>query len=101
VRQENGTWKQIRKRNEAFDLLVYCEAGCLRLGADRIKWNEVVPEWARALFENSDRITRDERREMQENEQIAQVPAPQVAPAPLEPPRRTLRPRVSRSSYLA
>lgn len=101
VRQENGTWKQIRKRNEAFDLLVYCEAGCLRLGADRIKWTDVVPEWARALFENSERISREDRREMQENEQIAQVPAPEAAPAPPEAPRRVLRPRVSRSRYLA
>lgn len=104
VRQPNGTWKQIRKRNEAFDLLVYCEAGCLRLGADRIKWDEIVPEWARMVHENSERISRDERREMQDNEQIAEVPVTASSPAAqaeARPARRAVRERVIRSRYLA
>jgi phage terminase large subunit GpA-like protein len=104
VRMPNGTWKQIRKRNEAFDLLVYCEAGCLRLGADRIKWDEIVPEWARMVHENSERISRDERREMQDNEQIAEVPvaaSSPVAQAEARPARRAARERVIRSRYLA
>jgi phage terminase large subunit GpA-like protein len=101
VRQENGTWKQIRKRNEAFDLLVYCEAGCLRLGADRLKWDEVVPEWARELHENCERITREERRELQANEQIAEVPVATPLSTPVTPVRRLMRERVTRSRYLS
>lgn len=102
VRQVNGTWKQIRKRNEAFDLLVYCEAGCLRLGADRIKWGEIEPEWARPLHENCERISREDRREMQDNEQIAEIPTQAPAPAPLpQSVRRDTRERIIRSRYLS
>lgn len=102
VRQPNGTWKQIRKRNEAFDLAVYCEAGCLRLGADRIKWGEIEPEWARPIPDNSERISREDRREMQENEQIADIPVQAASPAPApQPARRDTRDRVIRSRYLS
>ena len=98
VRQPNGTWMQVRKRNEAWDLLVYCEAGSMRLGAERIKWEviEFVPEWARPHEHNSEVITREERREMQDDE------IPQNAPAPAAPPPRPARPgrRVARSSYV-
>lgn len=93
VRNADGTWTQVRKRNEAFDLLAYCEAGCLRLGADKINWNK-PPEWAKPLSENSERITRDDRRDLQKNEVIA--PVPEVPLPPKRPARRT-----SRSSYLA
>lgn len=92
VRNANGSWSQIRKRNEAFDLSGYIRAACLRLGADKMRW-DAAPPWARPLMENSDRITREDRREVQGNTRIATAPA--------EPARRTARRRVSHSSYLA
>lgn len=101
VRQPNGTWMQVRKRNEAWDLLVYCEAGCMRLGAERIKWEviEFVPEWARPHEQNCEVITKEERREMQDDE-IQQAAA--AAPPTQEPSLRPARParRVARSSYV-
>lgn len=103
VRQADGTWMQVRKRNETFDLLVYCEAGCLRLGADRIKWDandiDSVPQWARPIAMNSDRLTREDRRELHENTLIErvvdEVPLPASQPVVRKPKRRVVR-----SSYL-
>lgn len=98
VREPSGIWKQIRKRNEGLDLLYMCEAGCLRLGADRIQWEkpELVPEWARPIDQNSERITREERQEMQANEPVPQNAEP-VRDTPVVV-RRTRR--TSRSSYV-
>lgn len=62
VRQTNGTWKKIRKRNEAIDLCAMIRAGCLYLGADRINW-QAPPPWARPVETNSERESRDERRQ--------------------------------------
>lgn len=45
VRQPNGTWKKIRKRNEAIDLAAMIRAGALWLGADRLNWDS-PPAWA-------------------------------------------------------
>lgn len=98
VRQPNGTWMQIRKRNETFDLLAYCHAGILILGADKIRnWDNPMQSWARPIASNSERMTREERREMKDNTLIATVPAD----APKEParPRRVGR-RSARSDYL-
>lgn len=93
VRNPDGTWTQVRKRNEAWDLLGYCEGALLRLGADRIDWLN-PPAWAATLERNSERITREERREMQANEPIrAALPAPE--PQPVRRQRRQ-----SRSTYL-
>jgi len=94
VRNADGTWTQVRKRNESFDLLAYCEAGYLRLGAEKINWDR-APEWARPLMENSERITRDDRRDMQANEVVQSLPSPEVTSQPSRRQRRT-----SRSSYL-
>lgn len=94
VRNPDGTWTQVRKRNEAWDLLYYCEAACLRLGADRINWT-MPPDWAKPQAENSELITREDRREMKENEElVAEVPDAQ--PEPVVRPRR----RVISSPYL-
>lgn len=95
VRNPDGTWTQIRKRNESFDLLAYCEAGCLRLGADKINWDR-PPDWAKPLSENSERITRDDRRDLQKNEVIAKVSEPELLP----PQSGRMGRRSSRSSYL-
>lgn len=65
VRQEDGTWKQIRKRNESLDLCCYIYAGCLRLGLDKITdWTD-PPLWLLPLFENPEILSRDERRALQ------------------------------------
>lgn len=81
ARQGNGTWKKIRKHNETLDLCGYIRAGYIALGADKFDWDH-CPSWAKPLEVNSDVITRDERRLLQENK-----PAPRAR-------------RVSRSSYL-
>lgn len=93
VRNVDGTWTQVRKRNESFDLLAYCEAGCMRLGADKINWDK-APDWAKPLSENSERITRDDRRDLQKNEVIAKVAEPEL------PQSRRMSRRSSKSSYL-
>jgi len=101
VRNSDGTWSQIRKRNEAFDLLAYCEAGCLRLGVDKIDWNS-APEWARTITENSDKIMREDRREMQANTIIAQPAAERPTPESAPASRTSTGTRRSRgSSYLS
>lgn len=64
ARQSNGTWKRTRKRNEALDLCVMIRVGCLFLGADRINW-AAPPAWARPVEQNSERESRDERRQRQ------------------------------------
>lgn len=94
VRNPDGTWTQVRKRNETFDLLAYCEAALLRLGADRIDWLS-PPAWAAPLERNSERITREERREMQANEPVRQ-PITQVQPTVARKMGR-----VGQSSYLS
>lgn len=91
VRNPDGSWSQIRKRNEAFDLLAYCEAGCIRLGVDKIDWMN-PPAWAKPLHENSERYTREERREMQEKDESVQ---PITEPVMRRPQRR-----VASSRYL-
>ena len=96
VRNADGTWTQVRKRNEGFDGLVHCEVGCLRLGVDRINWS-TPPEWAKPIAENSDRITREQRREMQESEAVE----PDMPPPPLQPVRVAAQRRVSRSRYVS
>lgn len=92
VRNKDGTWMKIRKRNEAFDLCVYIRAGCLRLGLDKIKWDS-PPTWALPIADNSECITKEDRRELQANTAVASVPdeAPQQA---------TRQRRSSRSTYL-
>lgn len=94
VRLENGTWSQIRKRNEALDLAAYVRAGCLRLGIDKIKWSDpkAVPHWLRPHDKNSEVITVEERREMKENTPVAAPATPQ--------PRIVPRRRTARSPYM-
>lgn len=70
VRQANGKWMQVRKRNESLDLCVYILAGCMRMGADKIKWSH-PPVWALPIASNSERVTRDVRRELQANTPVS------------------------------
>jgi phage terminase large subunit GpA-like protein len=95
IRQENGTWVQIRARNEAFDCSVYIRACCLRLGVDHISWLN-PPSWAEPMPDNSDCVTSDIRRELQENTRIDWKNR-QITPATPKPaPAR----RVVRSNYM-
>ena len=95
VRGEGGKWSQIRKRNEAFDLAGYIRAGCLRLGADKIKNWDKAPAWAAPLELNRELVTADVRREMKA--EAAELPTPVLRP---NMPARRQR-RVARSSYLS
>lgn len=82
VRNKDGTWTKIRKRNETLDLCAMAEAAIIHLGADKINWND-PPGWARPLSENTDVITREDRRRMQADAPVAAI-----------------RRRVARSSYV-
>lgn len=88
VRDPNGTWRQIKKRNESFDLCKMIYAGCLRLGLEKIKDWDRVPDWAAPLERNTEVVTADERREMRKQE-----------PVPITPVARPKR-RSSVSPYL-
>lgn len=100
VRGDGGKWSQVRKRNEAFDLAGYVRAGCLRLGADKIKNWDKPPAWAAPLELNRELITADARREQKE-EDAKDVPIPVAAPI-VRQTAQAIRPRrVARSSYLA
>lgn len=64
VRLDNGTYSQIRKRNESLDLCVMIRAGCLRLGVDKITDWSRAPLWAQPLPTNSQMLTTEQRREL-------------------------------------
>ena len=97
VRNPDGTWSKIRRRNEAFDLSVYVRAGCLRLGADKIKDWSKAPAWAQPLESNREVVTRDERREMKADVAERVTEARPIVQRPAAPPPR---PRAYRSGYL-
>lgn len=82
VRNENGVWEQIKKRNETFDLCYMIRAVCMMLGADKTTFWVSPPSWARPLAENSEAFTPEERREMKAK------------------PKAPVERRVARSSYM-
>ena len=90
VRDKNGTWRQVRKRNESADLMRMVMAGALSLSLDKIKdWN-VVPPWLAPLDRNSEIVAREDRRAAQENSVIAVTPAEEVRVVrPVRRPRRS------------
>lgn len=73
VRQPNGVWKQVRKRNETFDLCKMIRAGMLFLKLDKIKDWTTVPSWLAPLELNSEIVTVEERRAMKDNELIEAI----------------------------
>lgn len=95
VRDPSGVWKQIRKRNESFDLCRMIRAGMLILGLDKIKSWDRVPEWLAPLDQNCDVITVEERRDMKTSAEVVTEPKPVVV-VPRARPRR----RSATSSYL-
>ena len=97
VRNKNGVWQQIRKRNESFDLCRMMAAGLLHLGLDKVRdWN-VVPAWLAPLDQNSEVIATQDRREMKANTLVVSDAQPEVRVVPRQ--ARRLR-RSSVSSYL-
>jgi phage terminase large subunit GpA-like protein len=95
VRNANGTWTQVRSRNEAFDLTAYVVAACMHLGVDKWRDWDRVPRWALPLDQgNSGILTRDERVALRDNERVVKVePTPQRE-------RRPLTRRATRSSLV-
>lgn len=89
VRNENGVWEQIKKRNETLDLCVGVLVGCMDLGCDKRLFWSAPPAWALAdRSKNSEMVEAEVRRA----EKAADVKAARVT-APAER-------RVRRSSYL-
>ena len=72
VRDPNGTWRKIRKRNEAFDCCRMIHAGILRLGLDKLEDWSLVPAWLAPLDRNSNIVLRSDRQAMQANTPIIQ-----------------------------
>lgn len=93
VRQANGTWSQIRARNESFDLCRMICALLLRLGLDKIRDWDRVPAWLAPLDLNDHVMLREDRREMQAN-------APIVVPREVRVLPKTRRPRRSSTAAL-
>lgn len=88
VRQPNGVWKQVRKRNETFDLCKMIRAGMLYLKLDKIKDWSRVPAWLAPLGMNSEIVTVEERRDMKEN--LAEVEVLGPVPTQARPPVRLI-----------
>jgi phage terminase large subunit GpA-like protein len=81
VRNQNGTYTQIKPRNETLDLFVLAWISCLRLGVHDIKdWNR-APPWALPVPENRETMIREQRLEMKADAPMiakASAPAPRV-----------------------
>jgi phage terminase large subunit GpA-like protein len=93
IRGKDGTWSQVRKRNEALDLACYIRAVCLRMGLDKIKdWDKRVPPWAKPIEQNRELVTREERLDLKADAAASK--------APVQPPARRRR-RTVASPYLS
>lgn len=88
VREKSGTWKQIRKRNETFDLCRMIRAGLLFLKLDKVQNWGVVPAWLAPLDQNSEIVAAEDRRASAANEVITVADAPVVVPRKVARPRR-------------
>lgn len=86
VRNEDGTWTPIRKRNETFDLCKMGYACMLTLGLDRKGFWDNPPEWALPLAQNRELTSVEDRREMK-----ADLPVEQVESKPQRPLARKRR----------
>lgn len=96
TRAKNGVWQQIRKRNETFDLCRMIRAGMLHLKLDKVKDWGTVPDWLAPLERNSEIVTAEARRSLQEN-----TPVAHKVDAPVPVARRAPRPRrMAAATYL-
>jgi len=84
VREADGTWRKIRKRNETFDHCRMQRALMHRLGIFKVKDWEDVPAHLAPLERNSFTVTREDRRAAQGNTTVSAasdvVAAPKAAP---------------------
>lgn len=76
VRNKDGSWTQIRARNEQLDLMYYGRALISMLGMDKVKFWESPPAWALPVDRNQNTMTRVQRIEMKDNERVGYVAAP-------------------------
>lgn len=61
---DKGHWEPTRgKRNETWDLLIYCDALWHYLGGNKINWDR-PPAWAAELERNTEVISADQRRDL-------------------------------------
>ena len=92
VRNPDGTYTQVKKRNEWHDLFRMQFAGELRFKIDKITdWNN-VPPWLAPLGENSEIIFAEDRRQMQADPVVLpESPSLQVR-RPNTRPRRSAAP---------
>lgn len=78
VRNSDGTYTQVKKRNEWHDLFRMLYAGILRFKIDKITdWNS-VPPWLAPLDSNSEIMFADDRRAMQADPVVLPPAAPQI-----------------------
>lgn len=71
IREANGKWKKVRARNEALDLwcMIWALAFFLKPADTRKNFNwQNPPAWAKPLSENSEVITKDERRALKKGQ---------------------------------
>lgn len=99
IRNKNGTWEQMRKRNETFDHLRMQRALMLRLGVFKVDDWAKVPPWFKPVVENNMAITKQDRREVQANPMLAPAERTQQPSQALYPAPR--RKRARRSSVAA
>lgn len=97
TRNENGTYTQIKARNEALDCCYMIRAGCMMLGADKAKFWTNPPSWALPLDRNSDVIAVEERR-AERAADVERQQARSIEPAPRE--KAAAGRRTARSGYL-
>ena len=85
VRNPNGTYTQVKKRNESIDLCVMILVGAMRLGLDKLRSWDVVAPWIAPLAQNSEIVATEDRRAARDNvieqPQVA-VPVRVLAPRP-------------------
>lgn len=99
VRGKDGKWVRVRKRNESLDLCVGARLAWLRLKADQIRDWAVAPVWAAPIEKNSEVITKQDRREMQDNKvDQSALPVTQTTPVVRAPVKRR---RMISSPYLS
>ena len=86
VRNPNGGYTQVKKRNESIDLCVMILTGAMRLGLDKLRSWDIVAPWIAPLAQNSEIVATEDRRAARDNA----IEQPQVAM-----PVRVLTPRPS------
>jgi phage terminase large subunit GpA-like protein len=95
VRDENGVWRSIRKRNETHDLFRMITAAMMQMELDKIQDWSTVPLHLAPLEHNTMLVDAQDRRAMQANTRIATL----ADNKPYKAPQKRVRRRVG-SSYV-